>query len=84
MSLQNHLTIILGKANAAIERGQFAVSVVNQIQTLENENRLTPQIEAALEPHLELIEAATMPDELEFDNLDFALTSAENICKNAA
>jgi hypothetical protein len=84
MSLLNHLTIILGKANAAIERGQFAVSVVNQIQALENENRLTPQIEAALEPHLELIEAATMPDELEFDNLDFALTSAENICKNAA
>jgi hypothetical protein len=84
MSLLNHLTIILGKANAAIERGQFAVSVVNQIQTLENENRLTPQIEAELEPHLELIEAATMPDELEFENLDFALMSAENICKNAA
>jgi hypothetical protein len=84
MSIQDHLTGILDKANAAIQRGQFAVSVVNQIQTLENENRLTPQIESALEPHLELIEDATTPTTSEYEDLDDALTEAENICKNAA
>jgi phage shock protein A len=84
MSLSDHLTGILDKANAAIQRGQFAVSVVNQIQTLENENRLTPQIESALEPQLEIVRDATTPTASEYEDLDDALTEAENICKNAA
>lgn len=83
MSLQTHLTVILDKALAAKARAEAAISLVGQVQTLENENRMTPQIEADLEPYLETVGAATVPDAAEYEALDDALESAENICKNA-
>jgi hypothetical protein len=83
MSIQNHLETILGKALAAKAAVEYTIDVVGQIQTLENENRLTPEIEAELLPHVEVVRDTPTPSEIEYAVLNDSLEAAENICKNA-
>ena len=79
MSITNHLAIILGKAKDAQSRANLTVNFIERIQTLENNGDLTPAIEAELLPHIEILEAATVPGSSEYANLDSALSGIKGI-----
>jgi hypothetical protein len=78
-----HLNPILDKARAAQTRTQRTIAYCESIEAREANNKLTPEVEAALEPYLEILEAATVPDAAEYTVLDDALDNIEVIVAEA-